>query len=151
MRVEEILRANEVARAAAKRTSELVARLRQLDSDQFEVPSSLPGWSRLTVLCHLRYGAAALLRMTSDALADRATAYYPEGRATQRPMTLISAEGQLPNDVLDEWDATAARLDKLWLSVEATSWSITVTEPADNPDLGQVSLARLALFAPHRG
>jgi hypothetical protein len=32
-------------------------------------PSLLPGWTRLAIACHLRYGAEALIRITDDALA----------------------------------------------------------------------------------
>lgn len=59
--------------------------LPQLDDLALEAPSQLSGWSRLTILCHLRYGTQALRRMTIDALAGRETSYYPLGREHQRP------------------------------------------------------------------
>jgi uncharacterized protein (TIGR03083 family) len=142
--MDEIARAGEVGHVAAERTTPLIARLRRFEAD-LDAPSSLPGWSRLTVACHLRYGATALLRMTSDALAGRETAYYPAGRATQRPTTLVPGPGERPGDVLSDWARAAARLDDVWASLAPEAWSTTVTEPADNADLGPVPLARLAL------
>ena len=119
--------------------------LRQLDADGFDARSRLPEWNRLTIVCHLRYGAKALLRMSSDALAGRETSYYPAGRATQRPTTLAPAAGEGPEEVLNDWGRAAGRLDDLWLSLDQQAWAVTVTEPADNCDLGAVPLARLAL------
>jgi hypothetical protein len=83
--------------------------------------------------------------MTTDALAGRATSYYPAGRAAQRPQTLRPAQGERPEHVLDDWQVTAAELDDLWSSLVGDDWAITVREPPENPDLGPVPLARLAL------
>jgi uncharacterized protein (TIGR03083 family) len=134
-----------VARTSAERTAQLLAMLRRLDADAYDGPSRLPGWSRLTIVCHLRYGATALLRMTSDTLAGRETSYYPERRATQRPTTLAPAPGERPENVLDDWERAAGRLDDLWSSLGPQQWAATITEPADNLDLGEVPLGRLAL------
>jgi hypothetical protein len=83
--------------------------------------------------------------MTRDALAGRETAYYPAGRATQQPATLSPEPGASPRDVLDDWTDTAERLDSLWRSLDRAQWSIIVTEPPNNPDLGPAPLERLAL------
>ena len=141
----EVLQARELALAAAERTHHLLAVLRELDAHELEAPSELPGWSRLTIICHLRYGARALLRMTDDALAGRATSYYPGGRAHQRPGTLHPTPGERPGAVLDDWGRGAAELDERWASVTEPQWGIDVVEPTDNPDLGTVPLGRLAL------
>ena len=122
-----------------------MAALNELDDDALLAPSELPGWSRLTVVCHLRYGANAVLRMTRDALAGRETAYYPEGRDQQRPRTLEPRAGERPRDVLRDWANVSARLDDAWSSLDEGDWAAEVREPADNPDLGTVPLARLAL------
>jgi uncharacterized protein (TIGR03083 family) len=141
----ELSRATDVARRSGERTAQLLALLRQLHADAFDRPGQLPGWSRLTITCHLRYGATALLRMCSDTLAGRETSYYPGGRATQRPTTLAPAPGERPEDIVDDWERAAARLDDLWSSLGHHEWAVTITEPADNRDLGGVPLARLAL------
>lgn len=143
--VDDVSRSGEVARECAQRTARLVAVLRQVENNAFFAPSRLPGWDRLTILCHLRYGAITLLRMTSDALAGRATSYYPAGRATQRPLTLAPQPGERPVDVVDDLAVTADHLSELWSSLEPDAWARPVTEPADNPDLGVIPLARLAL------
>ena len=88
---------DEVAAEITGRTRMLVAALERCD---LLAPSALPEWSRLTIACHLRYGAEALARMTHDALAGRTTAYYPGGRDEQRPGTLVPRRGEAPVDVV---------------------------------------------------
>lgn len=83
--------------------------------------------------------------MTVDALAGRETAYYPNGRARQRPATLVPAPGERPTEILDDWQTAAADLDSLWSTLEDTQWRIELVEPAGNPDLGTVPLGRLTL------
>ena len=142
--MDDVARARDLARVAAERTQRLIATLQQLDEAVLEEPSRLPGWSRLTIVCHLRYGNHALRRMTLDALEGRETSYYPDGRARQRPTTLMPAPGERPAEVLDDWQAAAAQLDSVWSTVDDAQWSTEVVEPADNPNLGPVPLARLA-------
>ena len=50
-------------------------------------PSLLPGWTRGTIVAHLRYVGEATERMTRAALAGSCEAMYPGGRE-QRPPTL---------------------------------------------------------------
>lgn len=130
---------------SGERTQRLVATLRNLDEVELEGPSQLPGWSRLTIVCHLRYGNDALLRMTLDALAGRETSYYPQGRARARPTTLLPTRDERPTDVLDGLQSAAAELDREWSTLDDSQWATEVVEPADNPDLGTVTLGRLAL------
>ena len=124
----------------AASTAAVVAALEATDLD---APSLLPGWSRLTIACHLRYGAEALARMTDDALAGRETAYYPEGRAQQRPATLAPRLDERGADVVDGLAAASAALEARWRGVR--DWSVVVREPESNPDLGPVELERLLL------
>jgi hypothetical protein len=123
----------------------LTATLVELDDVAWHQPSRLPGWSRLTILCHLRYGHAALRRMTLDTSAGRATSYYPQGRARQRACTLQPRPGERSVDVVADWRSTGADLDAVWSTLDDAQWSIEVVEPADNPDLGTVPLGRVAL------
>lgn len=141
----DVTRAPELAREAAERTVALLSRLRALDAASWAAASELPGWSRLTIACHLRYGTVALARMTEDALAGRPTAYYPKGRQSQRAITLQPAPGESITDVLGDWAQAATRLDRVWASLDSRDWAMTVREPVDNPDLGAVPLARFAL------
>jgi maleylpyruvate isomerase len=143
--MKDVARAGELARVARERTQCLLATLAELDEVTLNGPSQLPGWSRLTIICHLRYGAHALRRMTVDALAGRRTSYYPDGRAQQRPTTLVPAPGERPADVLENWRSTATALDSTWSTLDDVQWRTAVIEPADNPDLGTVPLGRLAL------
>jgi len=121
-------------------TAGVVAALEDTDLD---APSLLPGWSRLTIACHLRYGAEALRWMTHDALAGRPTSYYPDGRATQRPMTLLHRQDESNADVVTSLSQASEALHEDWRTVK--QWAIPVVEPPDNPDLGAVQLRRLAL------
>ena len=149
--MEDVVRAPELARASGERTQGLLAMLRKLDEAGLEGPSELPGWTRLTIVCHLRYGTRALRRMTLDAVAGRETSYYPQGRARQRPTTLLPAPHERPTDVLDDWQSAGAKLDRTWSSLDDTQWSTEVVEPAENPDLGTRHPRMARPCAPHRG
>jgi maleylpyruvate isomerase len=112
-----------------------------LDDADLDAPSLLPGWSRLTIACHLRYGAEAMTWMTRDTVAGRETAYYPDGRETQRPATLLPRGDE---DVVASLRATAAALDDAFAAVR--DWDANVSEPADNPDLGTFPLWHIPLY-----
>lgn len=114
-----------------------------LDGVDLDTPSLLPGWSRLTIACHLRYGAEAIRQMTLDALAGRPTAYYPGGRSTQRPGTLEPRPGESPADVVTSLRDASAALDDAFDAVD--DWTIVVREPEDNVDLGPQPLEYLPL------
>ena len=53
---------------AIVRTRRIVDCLSALGDAELFQPSLLPQWSRLTIVCHLRYGAEALGCMTCSAL-----------------------------------------------------------------------------------
>ena len=114
-----------------------------LDRCELDTLSLLPGWTRLTVACHLRYGAEALRQMTLDALAGRPASYYPGGRSTQRPGTLEPRPGESPTDVVLSLLAASAALDEVFDAVD--DWTIVVREPEDNFDLGPQPLGYLPL------
>jgi maleylpyruvate isomerase len=137
---------HEVAVAVARRTLEVSSATRALDRQSLLGPSLLPGWSRLTVLCHLRYGASALLRMTAEALAGEPTSYYPEGRAAQRPGTLAPQAGESGRAVADSLGDIGAALDAAWAPLRDDQWQTLVVEPPDNPDLGTRSLLEIAVL-----
>jgi uncharacterized protein (TIGR03083 family) len=132
--------------AVAKRTAEIVAALGALDDGALRSPSELPEWSRLTIACHLRYGAAALRRMTTGTLSGQPVAYYPEGRDGQRPGTLVPGAGEGPADVVTSLTHHGNELHGLWSSLDAEQWRSQVVEPAGNPDLGSMALDQLPVF-----
>ncbi len=134
-----------LADALAARTREIAASLRGLDERGLGTPSQLDGWSRLTIACHLRYGAEALTRMTLDTRADKVTSYYPGGRADERLGTLSPRAGETPFDVVEGFVAESENLQRAWASATRAEWNLTVREPAENPDLGSVPLTRLPL------
>ncbi len=129
-----------------ERTAQIVEALADLDDAGLTAPSQLPGWSRLTIACHLRYGAEALYAMTEDTVQRRTTSYYPGGRARQRPGTLRPRNGEAAHDVVDSLASRGARLNDAWSALRVQSWHHQVVEPSDNPDLGALALSRLPLL-----
>ena len=136
----------QVVAAVAARTSRLVDCLSDLDDHGLLSPSELSGWTRLTIACHLRFGAQALRTMTQAALVGQPAAYYAEGRAAQRPGTLVPLPGESPQAVIASLAQSGGNLHRLWSSLDPPEWSIEITEPLGNADLGRVPLARLALL-----
>jgi len=136
----------QVVAAIAARTSPLVERLSDLDDDGLLSASELSGWTRLTIACHLRYGAQALRTMTEAAMVGQPAAYYPEGRAAQRLGTLTPLPEESPQDVIASLARSGESLHRLWSSLDPSEWSIEITEPSGNVDLGTVPLVRLALL-----
>jgi len=135
-----------LAESASARTAELVAALRGAGPSGLLGPSGLEGWSRLTVSCHLRYGARASTWMTVDGLAGRPTAFYPGGRARDRPATLAPGPGEDPLDVVASLEQASGALDAEWRGLSVADWSTVVEEPAGTADLGPVTLVTLALL-----
>jgi len=137
---------SDVAAAVARRTDDVVRGLRGLDARSLTAPSLLPDWSRLTIACHLRYGATALVQMTSDALEGRTTCYYPAGRSGQRPGTLVPGPGGSAAAVVEAFAGASEELQRAWSSLADEAWTIDVVEPTENPDLGTRSLFELAVL-----
>lgn len=135
-----------IAAAVAARHRELEDLLGDLEEFELRAPSSLPGWSRLTVLCHLRYGAEASLAITEGARRGERVAFYPDGRNLQRPWTLLPRPGEAPFDVVREARSAAEALDGAWADLGPTDWDVVAVEPVDNADLGPLSLGALALL-----
>jgi hypothetical protein len=129
-----------------QRTDRIVEVLSQLDESGVAAASLLPGWSRLTIACHLRYGAEALRAMTEATLAGLPASYDPQGRAQQRPGTLLPKPGERTIDIVGSLAETAARLSHLWSALEEPTWNLQVGEPVGNLDLGPTTLGRLALL-----
>ena len=135
-----------LAEAVANRHSEISQSLLDVDPTEFQQPSRLPGWDRLTIVSHLRYGAAASHRMTEDALDGRPTAFYPVGRETQRAATLRPDANERPAEVVASLAEWSQQLDGLWLRLDEQDWHLPVKEPDDNQDLGDITLWTLALL-----
>jgi uncharacterized protein (TIGR03083 family) len=132
--------------ALRARSTELVQALRGLDEADLLSPSLLPDWSRLTIACHLRYGAEALRRMTDGANVGQPVAYYPEGRAVMRPGTLTPRHGEGPLDVVSSLARQCDQLDETWSILDRSSWHRRIEEPVDNRDLGPLLLSDLLLL-----
>ena len=136
----------DVVTAVRRRTDEVVSALRALDDAGLRAPSSLPEWSRLTIACHLRYGAEAFGRMTEATLEDRPVSYYPGGRAASRPATLEPGPDEEPAEVVASLSGHSEALDARWSGMSEAQWERVVREPDDQPDLGPLPLGRLPLL-----
>ncbi len=132
--------------AVIARTRSIAECLDELRDDELRQPSELPEWSRLTIVCHLRFGAEALARMTRGALQGVPVAYYPEGRQAQRPRTLLPLPHESAHDVVESLARLSEQLNQEWSALDPTAWRADVVEPPDNPDLGPVPLGRLPLL-----
>ncbi len=136
----------EIVRAIGRRDRALAETLGSLDDERLLMASALPGWSVLTIACHLRYGAEATLALTEDMVAGRAGAYYPLGRARQRDATLRPRAGEHPGDVVRSLIDRSAALNRRWSELSSHDWDRTLVEPEDNVDLGPVPLRSLAIL-----
>lgn len=108
--------------------------------------SVLPGWNRLTIACHLRYGARASYRMTTEALAGVATSFYPQGRSYHRPATLAPDPGEGPDQVVASLDEKSSLLHDSWAKLMPSDWSTQVEEPPGSRDLGRTTISQSALM-----
>src|ERR1700730_17188026 len=128
--------------ATAQRTAQILEAMNGLDDQALLSPSVLPGWSRLTIACHLRYGAEALCRMTEAAISGEPAAYYPEGRDRQRPGTLVPRPGESNRAVVASLAQRSDQLTRSWSSSDEVLWDLEVVEPPGQDDLGTVDLGR---------
>jgi uncharacterized protein (TIGR03083 family) len=135
-----------LAEAARRRSADVVAALAAAEPGALDRSSSLAGWTRLTLVCHLRYGAVASQRLTTDALAGRPTSFYPGGRSRQRPDTLRPGESEAPADVVGSLATQSGRLQELWARLAPPQWETVVEEPAANPDLGRTTIDLVAMM-----
>ena len=135
-----------VVAAIEQRTRQIVNALRDLDDQELRAPSRLDGWSRLTIACHLRYGAEAIALMTRQALRGAPTSYYPDGREQQRPTTLIPRAGESGADVVASLAMCSDALVRVWSPLTVDEWRLDGSEPGDTFDRRALSLADLALL-----
>jgi uncharacterized protein (TIGR03083 family) len=118
-------------------TSRLVATIRE-NSGRLDEPSDLPGWSRTTVLAHLRYVAEAMCRITDAALVGRREDMYPGGRDHDRPRTLVLRDGESVEQLVDSVESTAAELSARWHRLSSTDWERRI----EDRDHGHTALSR---------
>ena len=129
-----------------ERTRRIIESLRGLNEDELHRPSELADWSRLTIACHLRFGAETLSRMTSAALAGQPVTYYPEGRELQRPRTLLPVPGESPSEVVESLAIFSEELHQVWSGLGSSAWKADIAERLEDRDLGSVPLGRLPLL-----
>jgi uncharacterized protein (TIGR03083 family) len=118
-------------------TNRLRTALDDVGEDALQEPSRLEGWSRTTLLAHLRYGATASVRLTEDALAGRPAAFYPGG-ATEREESLRPGEGESATDLVADLFTQSDRLAEEWRQLDDADWEVELREPK----LGRMRLTR---------
>ncbi|MEO8693148.1 MAG: maleylpyruvate isomerase N-terminal domain-containing protein [Acidimicrobiales bacterium] len=126
--------------AIQRRTDELTSAAGARSDDDLALPSALEGWSRLTILCHLRYGATMTARMTRATVNRQPTAFYPEGRELQRPQTLRPAPGESARQVIASLAEQSGQLAYVWAGIWEDEWDRPVLDGNDG-----VRLPRMAL------
>jgi uncharacterized protein (TIGR03083 family) len=137
------MRGAAISEAARRRTEDVASALGA--NGPLSTPTTLPEWTRLTVACHLRYGAIASYRMTRDILSGSEASFYPGGRSAQRPRTLVPDPGEQEEQVVASLREESAKLHDSLARLSEGEWQITGREPAGNPDLGETTIAGLAL------
>jgi maleylpyruvate isomerase len=135
-----------IARAIADGHQSILRVLDDLDDDGLRAPSLLPEWDRLTIICHIRYGAQAIRHIVEATRAGDAVSLYPGGRAEQRPGTLVPEPGESPRDVVRSFDEHSAKLDATLASLAPDEWQMESREPEDNPDVGPQTLESWAVL-----
>ena len=133
----------ELVRAIAAAQQSLVRALEQLDDERLRAPTLLPGWDRLTVVCHIRYGGEAIQRMVRAGLAGEPVLFYPEGRVEHRPGTLHPRKGETPQAVVASFAAVCAELDATLATLGEDDFVIEVHEPDATFDLGTQTVEQL--------
>lgn len=118
-------------------TDRLRAVLDGAGEDALQEPSLLEGWSRTTLLAHLRYGAVASARLTEDALAGRPAAFYPGG-ATEREESLRPGEDESVTELVADLFTQSDRLAEQWRQLDDADWEVELREPR----LGRMRLTR---------
>lgn len=126
------------------RSAEICDAAAELDIAGLEAPSSIAGWSRLTIVCHLRYGAQACRQITRATLAGRPSAFYPGGRELQRPYTLKPALGEPPVHVVPSLEHECALLGEVWRAVPDAAWALPLIADDDDDDPVAPTLSGLA-------
>jgi uncharacterized protein (TIGR03083 family) len=129
-----------------RRTRAIVDTLTGLDGAGWFGPSALPGWDRLTVACHLRFGAVACRRLTEAAVGGRPAVYYPEGRERQRPASLRPEPGESAADVVASLTSASELLHETWEGLTVDQWELAVVEPPGQADLGELGMDQLAML-----
>jgi uncharacterized protein (TIGR03083 family) len=134
---------DDIVTAVDARTNAIVDALGRLDETSLLAPSELPEWSRLTIACHLRFGAETLRRMTEATVAGEQASYYPHGRERERPTTFVPRPGGGGVDVVASLARTSAALCATWRALDASQWELVLREPEGAQDLGPLALERL--------
>jgi hypothetical protein len=103
--------------------------------------SLLSGWSRSTIVAHLRYVATATRRMSQAALAGRSEAMYPAGRSS-RDATLRTHPAEDVMALVRSLRRESEGLHDLWSGLSPHDWRRTI----DEPELGVLPLTRLLVL-----
>jgi uncharacterized protein (TIGR03083 family) len=132
-----------LVRAIATGQQAIVRALEPLGDAGLLAPSLLPGWDRLTIICHIRYGGEAIDRLVRAGLDGEPALFYPGGRTEQRPGTLHPRAGESPRDVVAAFAATCAALDATLATLRDDDFGVEVHEPEGSFDIGTQTIEQL--------
>lgn len=119
-------------------TQRLEAVVTGLTDDELRAPSLLPGWSRATVLTHLRHVAGASLRVVDEALTNQPTAIYPGGREEREASLVVPDDEPLAPMVAELFERSVKLMDR-WRGMSDDEWRAELREPR----FGLLRLSRL--------
>jgi len=125
------------------KSQEICDALDQVDPIGLGAASRLTGWTRLTLACHLRYGAQATRQVIEATLDGRPGAFYPGGRELQRPFTLRPALGESAAHVVESLGHEVAELHRTLIGLDDEAMASLIIEHPDNRDLGEMTIGDL--------
>lgn len=105
-------------------TAYFLSKLREIDDDELDRPSLLPGWTRRHVTAHVAYNALALLNLVEWARTGVEKSMYesPEARDEQIEQGIALS----PTELRELNDTAATALDAGWEAMTDAAWRAEV-------------------------
>ena len=120
---------DELVRAAVGAHARMWDSASQLTDAGCRGPSLLPGWSRGHVLAHWARNADGQSRMLAAAARGQAAAQYPGGDA-QREAEIEAGAARPARQILDDVEASVARVEDAWRRMTPEAWPRPTTARA---------------------
>lgn len=107
-----------------KGTAYFLRKLAELDDDEFDQPSLLPGWTRSHVGAHVAYNALALLNLVEWARTGVEKPMYESAEA--RDEEIEQGVALTPAELRELNETAATALDAAWEALTAEAWQAEV-------------------------
>lgn len=105
-------------------TDQLLNAVVGLDPEQWDQPTSLPGWRRREVIAHVHRNAEALCNLATWARTGIETPMYADFATRDRDIALTAALP--PEQMVEQLVASASRLTQMLGELEAEHWGYEV-------------------------